>query len=146
MSKKAEMEIFDKFKALEEKLIDILKTIPKSIDEENKGSEKKNIESYSKKVKKARELFDEYEALANKLNEMNSKNENDNDSIEISKTVIESRKLGSFKINEKELLEQYKAMSKQTKGLETVEIEAMGEQVIVKKKKKGSATSSSKEL
>ena len=145
MSKKQEMEIFDKFKALEEKLVEVLETIPKQISEEGKGSEKANIESYSKKVKKARELFDEYEALANKLNEMNKKNKSDEDSIEISKKVIESRKMGSFKINEKELLDQYKAMSKQTKGLEKVEIETMGEQVIDKKKKK-TTDSSSKEL
>ena len=145
MSKKQEMEIFDKFKSLEEKLVEVLKTIPKQISEEGKGSEKENIESYSKKVKKARELFDEYESLADKLNEMNKKNESDEDSIEISKTVIESRKMGSFKINEKELIEQYRAMSKQTKGLEKVEIETMGDKVIVKKKKK-SSDSSSKEL
>ena len=146
MSKKKEMEIFDKFKDLETKLVETLKTIPATVSEEGKGTDKENIESYMKKVKEARKLFDEYEALANKLNEMNAKNENDEDSIEISKKVIESRKTGIESISEKELLSQYKAMEKQTKGLEKVEIETLGDKVIVKKKKSKASTSSSKEL
>ena len=142
MSKKKELEIFDKFKDLETKLVDVLKTIPEKIDEEGKESEKENIESYMKKVQEARKLFDEYEALADKLNDMNKKNTNDEDSIEISKKVIASGKSEEFKINEKDLLAQYNAMSKQTKGLEKVEIETMGDKVVVKKKKTDTISSS----
>lgn len=145
MSKKEEMEIFEKFKQVETKLVQALKTIPEDVSKEGKPSEKENIESYIKKVANARKLFDEYEGLAEKLNDMNTKNENDQDSIDISKQVIESRKTGVAKINEKELLSQYKAMEKQTKGLEKVEIENLGDKVVVKKKKKKTAVST-KEL
>lgn len=145
MSKKEELLIFDEFKNIEGQLVDALSIIPEQISEEGKDSEKDNIQSYINKVIKAKKLFNRYEELANKLNEMNNKNENDQDSIEISKKVIDSRKVEGAQINEKELLSEFKAMEKQSKGLEKVEIETMGGTVIVKKKK-GSGSSSAKEM
>ena len=142
MSKNEGLETLDKFKDLEKKLVEVLNTIPTDVSKEGKKTEKENIKSYMDKVAKARKLFDEYEALAEKLTEMTAKNENDQESIDISKKVIESRETdGSKLINEKDLRKQYKAIEKQTKGLEKVEIETLGDTVVVKKKKKTSVSS-----
>jgi len=132
-------ELLKKFKDLELKLVDVLKTIPSDVSQESKGSEKENIKSYIDKVTNARKIFDEYEQIAQKLTEMTAESENENESLEISKKVIESREIEGVKdINEQDLIKQYNLVSKQTKGLETVEIETMGDTVVVKKKKKTS--------
>lgn len=130
------LSLFNKFKTTEKKLIDVLKEIPKEIPEAQGIEEKKNIKSYINKVEQARKLFDEYEELANKLTKYANENENDEKSIEISKKVIDSRLDDEpSKINEKDLLKQYQLLEKQAKGFEKVEIETMGDVVVVKKKK-----------
>lgn len=140
MNKEESLEAVEKFKDLEKKLVEVLNSLPTDISKEGKKTEKENIKSYIDKVSKARKIFDEYEQLAEKLTEITAENENDQDSIEISKKVIESREENS-NINEKDLIDQYKLIEKQTKGLEKVEIETLGDTVVVKKKKKDAVAS-----
>ena len=122
MSKRKELEIFDKFKNLETKLVDVLKTIPEKIDEEGKESEKANIESYMKKVQEARKLFDEYEALADKLNDMNNKNENDQDSIEISKRLLSQERAKNLKSMKKTFSTSTKQCQNKQKDLKRLKL------------------------
>lgn len=130
------IEILEKFKTVEKQLVDILKEIPKEVPEDDGKTEKKNIRAYIDKVIQARKVFDEYEKLANKLTEFTNENENDEESIKISKKVIESRENEEpSKIDEKDLLKQYQLLEKQSKGFEKVEIETLGDTVVVKKKK-----------
>ena len=133
---KNEIELIGIFSKLEKNLVEVLQTIPKDVSEEGLDSEKANIKSYMEKVQLARKLFDEYENTARIITLLSESKENDQESIEISKKVMEIRE-GKSKTNidEKELLRQVQAIEKQSKGLEKVEIETIGDTVIVKKKK-----------
>ncbi len=133
---KNEIELISIFGKLEKNLISVLQTIPKHVDDEGKESSKANIKSYIKKVELARKIFDEYENTAKLITAMTESKEDDQESIEISKKVIETgTKVDGAKINEKDLLKQVQAIEKQTNGLEKVEIETLGDTVIVKKMK-----------
>lgn len=133
---KNEIELIGIFTKLEKNLIEVLQIIPKNIDDEGKESVIANIKAYKEKVELARKIFDEYENTAKLITELSDSKENDQESIDISKKVIESRdKQNKSKIDEKDLLRQVQAMEKQTKGLEKIEIETLGDQVIVTKKK-----------
>lgn len=127
------IELIGIFKKLEKNLVDVLQALPENIEEE--GNILANIKAYNKKVELARKIFDEYENTSNLITNLIESQKNDIESIEISKKVIEpTDKEQKSKINEKDLLKQVQAMEKQSKGLDKIEIEAVGDTVIVKKK------------
>lgn len=132
---KNEIELINIFNRLESKLIEILQDFPTDIVGDKKETAKTNIKSYIEKVNLASRIFDEYENTAKLIVKFNDSKEDDMESIEISKKVIENRAESESSINEKDLLKKVQDIEKETNGLEKVEIETDGKTVIVKKKK-----------
>ena len=65
---KKETALIDKFKKLEEELLEVLKLEDIAFDEETKKQTvKTQLKSYIKKVEKARKLFEEYEKTAKEI-------------------------------------------------------------------------------
>lgn len=74
MTKANAKELVEKFKKIEDELIEILKIKPLEFSEdEKKQVVKSEIKKYIKKVEKARVLFDEYEGLAAEIEKLTSK-------------------------------------------------------------------------
>ena len=68
MVKKNNSELLSKFQKLEAELIEVLKIQPIEFDENTaKGTVKKEINGYIKKLKKAKAIFEEYEKVAEKI-------------------------------------------------------------------------------
>ncbi len=82
--------LVEKFKSIEEELIEILKSKPEDFDETlPKSVVKKALKEYIKKVNKAEGLFDEYQELAKKISKATS---DEGDEVpELAKTVVEFR-------------------------------------------------------
>ena len=129
------IELIGIFKKLEKNLVDVLQDIPQNVEDEGKESVLADIKSFKTKVDLARKIFDEYENTSNLIAQMIEAEKNDKESIEISKKVIEpTDKSQKSKINEKDLFKQVQSMEKQSNGLDKIEIEAVGDTVVVKKK------------
>lgn len=74
MTKINAKELVEKFKKIEDELIEILKVKPLEFSQdEKKQVVKTEIKKYIKKVEKARALFDEYESLAVEIEKLTSK-------------------------------------------------------------------------
>lgn len=71
MAKKNNSELLSKFQKLEAELIEVLKIQPIEFDENTaKGTVKKEINDYIKKLKKAKAIFEEYEKVAEKIKKL----------------------------------------------------------------------------
>ena len=69
MDKRA--ELLEKFKKIENELVDCLKNAGSALDEtKKKTAAKTQIKGYIKQVEKARVLFDEYEAVATEIEKL----------------------------------------------------------------------------
>ncbi len=69
MDKRA--ELLEKFKKIENELVECLKNAGSALDETNKKTAAKTqIKGYIKQVEKARCLFDEYEAVATEIEKL----------------------------------------------------------------------------
>ncbi len=58
------IELLEKFKKIENELVDCLKNAGDMLDEKKKATTKVQINEYIKQVEKARKLFDNYESVA----------------------------------------------------------------------------------
>ena len=82
-------KLVDRFKKVEEELVETLKESTINFDElDDKTSIKKAIKEYIKKVNKAKKLFDEYEVIAKEIEDANN---DEGESAELSKAVLEIR-------------------------------------------------------
>ena len=78
MSKTDAKELVEKFKKIEEELIEILKVkSPEFANDEKKQLVKSEIKKYIKKVEKARTLFEMYENVALQIEKLSVKKDND---------------------------------------------------------------------
>ena len=78
MSKTDAKELVEKFKKIEEELIEILKVkSPEFANDEKKQLVKSEIKKYIKKVEKARALFEMYENVALQIEKLSVKKDND---------------------------------------------------------------------
>lgn len=83
------LELLEKFKDLEKKLCECLKTT--KFEEKNAKDElatKAEIRTYIKKVQKARKLFDEYELVAKEIENLS---ERKNTKLEVSENIVNLR-------------------------------------------------------
>ena len=78
MKQSKTMSLVERFKKLEDKLVEVLKIEPLNFDAEKSAVEvKKEIKNYIKKVKIAKVVFDEYEQLAKEIEGVIEKSESD---------------------------------------------------------------------
>lgn len=81
--------LVEKFKKKETELLELLNQAePIFDDSQGKSVIKKNLKTYILKVEKAKKIFEEYETLAKKIEDISS---DDGDSAELSKTIVEFR-------------------------------------------------------
>ena len=94
--KKNYENLIKNFKKIEEELVCLLKET-ESIDfEAQKSVVKKDLKNYIKKVNKAKQLFSEYELIANKIANVD---ETDDDLSELSKTVLDLREMSESAVD-----------------------------------------------
>lgn len=71
MKDKKTEDLIQKFKSLEEKLVEVLNIEPLNIDENKQPSViKKEIKAYIQKVKTAKAVFDKYEQVAHEIEKL----------------------------------------------------------------------------
>lgn len=96
MKKNIEKLIFD-FRKVESELVAILSNKDVIFDlNESKPTVKKYLKDYIKKVNKAKKLFEQYESLAKKIENIDS---DDEDLPELSKVVLEFREYAETEHN-----------------------------------------------
>lgn len=79
-----EIGLIEKFRELEEQLVEILKLEGVSFDEnEKKQVVKSQLKNYIKKVEKAKALFEEYEAVAKQIEQLAVKDKTSEVSSEV---------------------------------------------------------------
>lgn len=90
--------IVEKFKKKETELLELLNQTEPIFDEsQGKSIIKKNIKNYILRVEKAKKVFEEYEILAKKIEDISV---DEGESAELSKAVIDFRNEQSNKIDE----------------------------------------------
>lgn len=111
--------LVEKFKKKEAELLELLNQTEPVFDEsQGKSVIKKNIKTYILKVEKAKKVFEEYETLAKKIEDISS---DDGESAEFSKTIVEFRQDAETNSeifaseNEKENIDKSKGKSKISK-------------------------------
>lgn len=131
MAKKNNSELLIRFQKLEAELIEVLKIEPIEFDENTaKGTVKKEINGYIKKLKKAKAVFEEYEKVAEKIKKASESEQT------LVQEVVELR----AEPDEKELEKIQKIVNEKNKGKENteyenvVQVDESGVKVISKKK------------
>lgn len=83
------LELLEKFKDLEKKLCECLKTTKiEEKEAKNELATKTEIKAYIKKVQRARKIFDEYELVAKEIENLSDKK---NTKLEISENIVNLR-------------------------------------------------------
>lgn len=121
---KKEEELIEKFKKLEDEIVDKLQNIKLDVDFNSDRKEVvKGLKNYISKVRDVERLFEEYEAVANQLEKL---------TIEDNKQAV-ANAIVDMREDSEELKSQIKKLS-QTETFD--EIENVNGNVVVKKKKK----------
>lgn len=121
---KKEEELIEKFKKLEDEIVDKLQNIKLDVDFSLDRKEViKGLKNYVLKVRDVERLFEEYEAVANQLEKL---------TVEDNKQAV-ANAIVDMREDSEELKSQIKKLSR----IETIdEIENINGNIIVKKKKK----------
>ena len=113
-------KLIEKFKEIENQLVEILDEKPFVLDESlNSAESKKAIKDYIKKVNKAKKLFNQYEELAKQIEDITA---DEGDSASMSRVVFELGDINTFdhnedmeKVEEKEELSEKETSNKKNK-------------------------------
>lgn len=121
---KKEEELIEKFKKLEDEIVDKLQNIKLDVDFSLDRKEViKGLKNYVLKVRDVERLFEEYEAVANQLEKL---------TVEDNKQAV-----ANAIVDMREDSEELKSQIKKLSQIETIdEIENINGNIIVKKKKK----------
>lgn len=121
--------LVEKLKKKETELLELLNQAEPIFDEsQGKSVIKKNLKTYILKVEKAKKIFEEYETLAKKIEDISS---DDGDSAELSKTIVEFRQDVETN-NEKLTSEEEKLDGDKSKGKSKASKKAKNEKMSVK--------------
>ena len=131
MANKNNSELLSKFQKLEAELIEVLKIQPIEFDENTaKGTVKKEINGYIKKLKKAKAIFEEYEKVAEKIKKLSESEQT------LVQEVVELRDEPDEKELEKAKQADDESMihSNQSEYENIVQVDNSGVKVVSKKK------------
>ena len=148
--KKKKISKIERFKKLEKELIALLVEPFEFNDDGNSEEEKRKLKNYILKVKKAGELFDEYESVAIEIEKALGDEEKD---MELSSTVVDMRENKNQKVMptreqyEREVQKEKEAKrqaEQEEYASETQEIS--GNVMVVRKKKRKTKSTGSMEM